>query len=98
MKCKTCAELGLTSTLSVVSNFATLMCDHQYFDEQGRYHLHDPNTTSTVYRCSNGHSTVETSRRHCPTCKPKEAVPGGNVCHSVEQPMHETTSNDAQRD
>lgn len=28
----------------------------------------------------------------------KEAVPGGDLCQSIEHPMHETTSNDAQRD
>ncbi len=28
----------------------------------------------------------------------KEAVPGGTACQSSEQAMHETTSNDAQRD
>ncbi len=74
MKCKTCVEQGLKSTVEVVSSVSTLMCEHQYYDEDGRYHLHDPNTTNTLYRCSNGHSTGETSRRHCPTCKPKEAV------------------------
>lgn len=28
----------------------------------------------------------------------RKAVPGDTLCHSVEQPMHETTSKDAQRD
>lgn len=27
----------------------------------------------------------------------KEAVPGGDLCQSIEHPMHETTSNDAQK-
>lgn len=91
MKCKTCVELGLTSTLEIVSVFRTAMFEHQYYDRDGDYHLHDPNTTSTLYRCSNGHSTGETSRRHCPTCKRKEAVPGGASCQSSEHAVPETT-------
>lgn len=27
----------------------------------------------------------------------KEAVPGGDLCQSIEHPVHETTSNDAQK-
>lgn len=42
---------------------------------------------------------VGTTGLECPNCHETEkAVPGGDLCQSIEHPVHETTSNDAQRD
>lgn len=80
MICPTCASEGQKSRVYPGASFTTAMGAHQFYDEDGRYHFHDPNTAYTQYRCSNGHSWQETSRAPCPTCgdwrteKPKRPV------------------------
>jgi hypothetical protein len=38
----------------------------RFYDEEGILHDHNPNVTTTAYRCSNGH-IFETRERHkCP--------------------------------
>lgn len=65
MKCKQCNEEGLTSRVEVGPGFRTAMCAVPYYDEQGRYHYHDPNTSTYTYQCSNGHEWSESSTSHC---------------------------------
>jgi len=36
-----------------------------FYDEEGKYHDHDPNSSSTSYSCSNGHTWAESSRSSC---------------------------------
>ena len=43
----------------------TLMCGESYYDGDGKFHNHDPNTRSTLYSCSNGHRWSESSRGEC---------------------------------
>jgi hypothetical protein len=43
----------------------TLMYCPPFYDEQGRYHHHDLNTTTTGYRCSNGHEWTESNQPKC---------------------------------
>jgi hypothetical protein len=39
--------------------------DH-FYDEEGAEHSHNPNITTTVYTCSNGHRFQEKSSWQCP--------------------------------
>lgn len=47
----------------------TLMDSRPYWDKQGRYHDHNPNTIMTSYSCSMGHKWSETTEPpSCPSC------------------------------
>ena len=67
LKCPECVELGLRSTVTVGVGMTTLMNTHQFYDEDGKYHFHDPNHSSTSYTCSQGHewSTSHVSKCWC---------------------------------
>ena len=69
MKCPECVKAGLKSTVSDPDGgFSTCMGDHRYYDEDGNYHHHDPNYTSRIYRCSNGHEWDDAQPNRCPSC------------------------------
>lgn len=68
MKCERCVEFGLKSTIRIGPSSTTLMGSSPFYDEDGHYHDHDPNTTRTEYVCSQGHTTVKESKIKCPTC------------------------------
>ena len=68
MKCPECIKLGLRSKIFAGMSSGTLMCCHPFYDEDGVYHHHDYNKTTTNYSCSNGHSWSETIRNQCPAC------------------------------
>jgi hypothetical protein len=40
----------------------------EYFDEEGRYHCHNPNIKIIHYKCSNGHMLAEELKSNCPSC------------------------------
>lgn len=46
----------LPSAIHVGMSSTTLMSGSSFYDGQGRFHSHDPNTSTTNYTCSNGHS------------------------------------------
>lgn len=56
VKCPQCVKEGLKSIVYVGASSRTLMCIQEWYDEYGNYHYYDPNTTTTNYTCSNGHS------------------------------------------
>jgi len=67
MKCPTCVEEGEKSL--VYSGGRSMTCmggGAPYWDEDGEYHSHDPNTISTRYSCSRGHVWGKTSKISCP--------------------------------
>lgn len=79
MKCPVCEQQGKKSTLRGGGSFTTCMCGETYWDEDGKYHNHDPNRISTGYHCSNGHEFSVSSRSPCQSCeygheKPKITV------------------------
>ena len=47
LKCPKCGSLALNIGIST----RTLMMGIQFTDEEGRYHSHDPNTTTAQYSC-----------------------------------------------
>ena len=65
MKCPQCVELGLKSTISVGVSMTTCMYFSPFYDEEGRYHNHDKNTTTTQMKCSNGHEWAESTQPKC---------------------------------
>jgi len=65
MLCPECKKQGLKSCVYEGISTTTCIGYTAYYDESGFYHNHDPNVTTTEYRCSNGHTWVERSTPHC---------------------------------
>ena len=65
MKCPFCIKENKKSFLQNLSGFTTLMCDDSFYDEDGKYHYHDPNKRSNKYSCSNGHQFVLGEYKEC---------------------------------
>ena len=65
MKCPECVKNNQKSTMSVGASMTTLMYSAPFYDEEGRYHSHNPNTTTTEYSCSNGHRWSESVKPKC---------------------------------
>ena len=66
MKCQDCEREGRESRVypDAYSVVTAMMPDH-YYDENGRRHLHDDNSSMTGYRCSNGHEWTEVTYGKC---------------------------------
>lgn len=73
MKCPTCVAEGKRSKVFVGPSTSTCMSGASFYDEDGRPHFHDPNTTTTEYRCSNDHTWKEVDRKKC-WCEEVESV------------------------
>lgn len=65
MICKECVAAGTKSRVQVGPCAVTCMGWTPY-DEEGKYHSHDPNWRTASYSCSNGHSWKESTRSPCP--------------------------------
>jgi hypothetical protein len=63
--CQECKKEGKKSRVYVGGGMTTLMGVSSFYDEEGRYHMHDPNTTTTDFSCSNGHRWTESRRNPC---------------------------------
>lgn len=68
MKCPFCEEEGKTSKVYVGIGSSTLMAHSPYYDENGQFHMHDPNTHTGNYTCSNGHAWSDSEIRGCSSC------------------------------
>lgn len=68
MKCSVCQEKGIKSNVYPGASFSTAMGFTPYYDENGKYHLHDMNTMSTSYSCSLGHRWSVSRKGSCPSC------------------------------
>jgi hypothetical protein len=83
MKCPECRAKGVKSTVSVLGTSVTLLSYTPYYDAEGVFHRHDPNTQTSGYRCSNGHHWSEKSLSPCPAGdypdkeEPEEALEEG---------------------
>lgn len=67
MKCTKCQATGELSEVDVLSSSTTQLEKRVYFDTAGDQHVHNPNITTTRYRCTNGHRFEERSCWQC-TC------------------------------
>lgn len=65
MKCPVCIQEGKKSTLRDTGGTCTLASCAPFYDEEGKHHYHDHNTTTLNYSCSNGHSYTVSKRGSC---------------------------------
>lgn len=75
MICKQCRDEGKLSKVFPGCGTRTLMNCPTFYDEQGKFHDHDSNTTTMDYSCSNGHRWTERSQPEWTCCTQKEATP-----------------------
>ena len=68
MICPFCEKEGRKSVLQAQPGSSTLMSYNPFYDEDGNFHSHDPNTHTARYLCSNGHQYVDKEIRGCPSC------------------------------
>jgi hypothetical protein len=68
VKCPECVEAGLESKVYSNGSTNTLLGWRPYYDEQGTYHIHDPNRTIDGWYCSNKHYWGEVRKKSCPNC------------------------------
>lgn len=68
MICPRCKELGNKSIIR--GGLGTVTCAYYppYYDEEGRYHVHDANVHSCSYTCSKGHHITVSNTGKCPSC------------------------------
>lgn len=66
MICERCQQEGKRSTVQGGAGITTLMGYSAYWDQDGDYHCHNPNITTTSYHCSNGHHWTVKSNSECP--------------------------------
>ena len=70
-----CPEAGCTATRIYPGMSSTTLMYSQPYWENGKYHHHDLNTTTTKYACSEVHSWTVKSTASCPSCDyPQEDV------------------------
>lgn len=73
--CPFCAREDRKSRLFPNGGSSTLMSFQPYYDEYGKRHYHDANSTDYDYSCSNGHRFYHhSSPGRCSSC---EWVPNG---------------------
>lgn len=67
MKCAQCVASGKRSVVYPPRAWTTTLMGYtDYYDEEGAYHLHDPNTSGGAFHCSLGHNWTVVKRRQCP--------------------------------
>lgn len=59
MICPECKKEGKKSRVCPGVSMVTAMWCPPFYDEDGKYHHHDANITTTNYKCSNGHTWTE---------------------------------------
>lgn len=77
-KCPVCQFQGLKSIVYQGGCTATLLGWQPYYDEEGRYHSEDPNTTTCGYRCSNGH-------HFSTSCQRGQCATGANIYEGMDK-------------
>jgi len=68
VKCPECVKNGLRSKVWPGAGTVTLMGWRTYYDEEGLFHVHDPNKYVMKYSCSNGHKWKESTLKPCINC------------------------------
>ena len=66
MRCPECETSGTKSKVFPQGGTVTLLGFEPFYDEDGNYHRHDPNTITSGYRCSEGHSWTSRRKAACP--------------------------------
>lgn len=65
MICPICKEQGLKSIVYDTGGTSTAMSYHSFYDEEGKHHLHDPNTIMRYFICNKKHKFVKRSSGGC---------------------------------
>ncbi len=75
-RCPFCRDEGERSTVEIPTEFyVTLLPAYSYYDEDGAWHLHDPNGSASNWWCSRGHGWAETTYSRCPAgCETQETT------------------------
>lgn len=69
LTCPKCVEEKLTSKVYYDGTSGTgIAPPRPYWDEEGRYHEHNPNVYKHAFRCSRQHFWMQEERLPCPTC------------------------------
>ena len=68
MICPVCKENNEKSSVMEGMCMTTCMYCPSYYDEDGNYHSHDSNITTSEYHCSKGHSFSIKRTGTCPSC------------------------------
>lgn len=69
MICPECKKENVKSKVYSGGGSSTLLGWETYYDEDGYFHIHDPNWKTTGYTCSNGHRWAMRSKKECPNSK-----------------------------
>ena len=65
MRCPICIAEGTSSTVTGGCGLSTMVYCPPFYDEQGKQHVHDRNTTTSECMCSRGHRFTEATTRSC---------------------------------
>lgn len=65
MICPQCQKEGKKSIIYPGMGYTTLVWNPPFYDENGKYHHHDTNATTSEYKCSNGHAWTEVTYPSC---------------------------------
>ena len=76
MICAECQKAGERSVVRFRAVQTALPVD-SYFDEDGKLHNHNPNSMTTFFTCSRGHTWNTVQAASCSVCNPPPA-PRGN--------------------
>jgi hypothetical protein len=68
MKCPECINEGKKSKVFPGMCTVTAMYCAPFYDEDGKYHHHDSNITTTAYSCSEGHDWSDHYQGQCGSC------------------------------
>lgn len=94
MKCPVCEEKKMKSCVYIGHSMSTLMYCTPYYDEEGLYHHHDSNTSTTTYTCSVGHAWSESQKGSCPSCEFGRDSKVVNI-HNSEETNSETNMSES---
>jgi hypothetical protein len=89
MKCPVCIQEGQKSTLRDRGGTRTLMACWPFYDEEGRHHHHDYNTSTYGYTCSRGHEFSVARKGTCWCGWNKDTLPSVSVYKGLEDPRSE---------
>lgn len=77
MFCPECQEQGLRSEVYPGMTTRTLAYCQPFYDEEGNYHHHDSNVSTTEFSCSNDHSWETYRTGSCWCGWPEKIETGG---------------------
>jgi len=66
MICVLCRNENKKSRVYVMDvQYDSKEAQDRFFDEDGKWHVHDPNPTNTTYHCTNNHEWTEVKYAKC---------------------------------